>query len=314
MKARFLGRSGSWQSFLHLFGKRTVAGSIPLPYRRGVDCRDGFRDMFACGWAARCAAIVVSLLGVLTLAGSVGAADTTPAPAGLKVVAGHFELVEPLGLVQRGAQLVGVEFAMGTGRFAIEAVERDANDPSGEIELYKIRRLDTGPPIPYCATVGKEEVLAFPMAGIWTAAGDHQHEDGAFSVACAGSAEAKCVELGYRPWRQAPDGTSLWDYHEACVRALRADYCGTGRAHVRDDAPVALYDRIGLQSLRTSSGYSFEAAWGPRGAACVRHPRPPTALTLKDLQTECANLPKTRLGDSCDERVPALVFTKSPDR
>ena len=116
-----------------------------------------------------------------------------------------------------------------------------------------------------------------------------------------------------RPWRKTADGKDLWDYHEACVRALKADYCGTGGSHSADRAVFTLYDTIGIRKLNAPAGQAFEAAWGPRGAMCVRHVRGPTKLTLKDLRAECPNLPKTKLADTCDEREPAQIFSKSRD-
>src|SRR6202162_534078 len=39
----------------------------------------------------------------------------------------------------------------------------------------------------------------------------------------------KCVRYGYHPWEQAPDGRPMRDYYDACVRMVRADYCGDVR-------------------------------------------------------------------------------------
>jgi hypothetical protein len=183
----------------------------------------------------------------------------------------------------------------------------DPQDPDHEIEFYRLTRLDAGNRA-YCPGGG----LGFPMAGSWLPGGTHLRVEGSFSIVCLGTPEARCVQLGYRPWRKAADGTSLWDYNEACVRALRADYCGSGTSHSSLGDALALYDRLGIQHLRAADGMSFEAGWGADGAVCVNHVRPPSHITLKDLRTECANLPKARLGNACDERNPALIFTKSP--
>jgi ADYC domain len=245
------------------------------------------------------------------------AAAPAPAPEPeqpLHAIAGHFELVQPLGANLRGEQLIGAEFTIAGAKFGIDAIERDPEDPTGEIELYRISRLDAKDhPSPYCPSTGNTPSLAFPMAGSWTATGRHLH-DTKFSLICPAAAEAKCVRLGYRPWRNAASGTSLWDYHEACVRALRADYCGTGALHSAERSVFTLYDTIGIRPLAAPAGQSFEAAWGPRGAACVRHVRGPSArVSLRDLRTECSNLPKTKLAESCDEREPAQIYSKSRD-
>jgi hypothetical protein len=230
----------------------------------------------------------------------------------LRIEAGHFASAQPFGFGSAGDGVVGTVITVAGVRLAIEAVQPDPQDPDHEIELYRFGRLDANNhATAYCPADAAGQSLGFPMAGSWTADGAHLHAAGQISVACQGSPEARCVHLGYRPWRKAADGTSLWDYNEACARALRADYCGSGLAHSSAREPLALYDRLGIQNLQIASGMSFEAAWGAYGAVCVNHTRLPASMTLKDLRTECANLPKARLGDSCDERDPALIFTKS---
>ena len=227
----------------------------------------------------------------------------------LRVVAGHFESAGNFGFGS-GDGPVGQTIAADGARLRIDAAAPDPADPSGEIVLYRFTQIAAdGAATPYCRA--DPSGLGFPMAGSWTG-GTHLHAPGRVSVACLGTAEARCVTLGYRPWHKGPDGADLWAYHQACVRALRADYCGTGNSHGDGRDGVALYDRLGIQPLRAADGMSFEAAWGADGAACVNHIRAPSRMTLKDLRTECANLPKTRLGSACDERDPALIFTKSP--
>ena len=230
----------------------------------------------------------------------------------LRVVAGHFETSGTFGFGS-GDGPVGQTIAANGARLRIDAAVADTDDPSGEIVLYRFSRLDAnGAATPYCPADASGRSLGFPMAGSWSPDGAHLRAPGQVSIACLGTAEARCVALGYRPWHRAAGGQDLWDYHQACVRALHADYCGTGQSHGDARDPLALYDRLGIQHLRGADGMSFEAAWSANGAACVNHIRAPARMTLKDLRTECANLPKAHLGNSCDEREPALIFTKSP--
>jgi hypothetical protein len=216
----------------------------------------------------------------------------------LRVVDGHFAAETPFGMADDGESLIGRTIRVGRERLGIAAAMSDPRDPDHEIVLYRFSRLDAGNSA-YCPGDG----LGFPMA---------DKPDGPIVIACIGTAAARCVHLGYRPWRKAADGTSLRDYHEACVRALHADYCGSGTSHSGGGEALALYDRLGIQHLHAAAGMSFEAGWDVDGAVCVNHVRPPSPLTLKDLRTECANLPKAKLGNACDERDPALIFTKSP--
>jgi hypothetical protein len=56
----------------------------------------------------------------------------------------------------------------------------------------------------------------------------------------------------------------------------RADYCGDGRSATRKGTDVNLWDwerHVARGAPR--SGASFEAAWTPRGAACMGHARWP---------------------------------------
>jgi hypothetical protein len=257
-------------------------------------------------------AATLSVAALCGCAASIGL-ERGPAPgeiAGnpdLRIVAGHFQTAGGLG-IGSGASPVGQTVSVDGARLRIDAAAADPDDPIGEIVFYRFRRLDAnGAAAPYCPG----DAFGFPMAGRWTPDGAHVRAPGQISVVCLGSAEARCVGLGYRPWRLAANGSDLWTYHQACVRALRADYCGTGQTHAGAGDALALYDRLGIQPLRAANGMSFEAAWGADGAACVNHIRAPARMTLRDLRTECANLPKVRLGSSCDERDPALIFTKS---
>lgn len=69
------------------------------------------------------------------------------------------------------------------------------------------------------------------------------------------------------------DGVSLALYYQACVRMMRADYCGDGVGHTRNGTPIDLFDRIGVQRDEPAEGMTLEAAWGPEGAVCISHTR-----------------------------------------
>ena len=60
--------------------------------------------------------------------------------------------------------------------------------------------------------------------------------------------------------------TSLADYHQACTRMLRADYCGDGTPHTVDGTLINIYDGIGIQ--RDTDDWAFEAEWTTTGARC----------------------------------------------
>jgi hypothetical protein len=108
-----------------------------------------------------------------------------------------------------------------------------------------------------------------PITGAWT-------DGGVVSFACRKASIAKCVEFGYKPW------LGLADHHLACVRMLRADYCGDGTPHTITGTPINLYDNAGIQ-LDTAD-WPVDAEWTPDGAMCVNHTRggaPPPCYAAK---------------------------------
>lgn len=119
---------------------------------------------------------------------------------------------------------------------------------------------------------------ALPLAGRFASQrgrGLKSADPGIVTWACEGASLAKCaLRLRYQPSaRQATarGAVSLSPYHEACVRALRADYCGDGRSFTQAGTLVNLYDAIGVQ--RDEADWPTEADWSEGGALCVSQPR-----------------------------------------
>ncbi|HEY8376527.1 MAG TPA: ADYC domain-containing protein [Nannocystis sp.] len=90
----------------------------------------------------------------------------------------------------------------------------------------------------------------------------------AMTFACKDGALAKCVLFGYRPWA-SHNGTQLADYHQACTRMVRADYCGNGDSHTEAGVPIHVLDQIGIQNAEPDVNFEIEAEWGPNGAVCL---------------------------------------------
>jgi hypothetical protein len=65
------------------------------------------------------------------------------------------------------------------------------------------------------------------------------------------------------------------DYHQACTRMTRADYCGDGSSFTKDGTLIDMSDALGVESFETESRADFapEASWGPTGATCVSKTR-----------------------------------------
>lgn len=113
---------------------------------------------------------------------------------------------------------------------------------------------------------------AVPVLGRWdshqgTAGnGAKTNDPTVFTPGCQTSAVSKCVAMGYKPWATV-SGASLDAPHQACVRLIRADYCGDGVSHTSAGRSVNVYDAMGI--LSDTRSWLIEAEWTPAGARCV---------------------------------------------
>lgn len=225
----------------------------------------------------------------VTLAGGESLSDVALTNGGLRsgarsarafigaVLAGAAETGDPVLL-----RIEDVAVAADPGAKAAEE-EKTAAAGEGGVLLYRVsyqfrsdaQRADGWAPL--CPEGGM--ALAVPGAWNLTVApgGGGKRADSApgsseVTFACQGSAIAKCVTLlGYRPWTSpALDGL-----HQACVRAVRADYCGNGQSNTRADEQVNFYDSAGVQ--KDGAEWPLEAEWAPEGARCVQSTRLKTA-------------------------------------
>lgn len=80
-------------------------------------------------------------------------------------------------------------------------------------------------------------------------------------------AAAKCVDWGYAP-ETVGEATFA-----ACVRMVRADYCGDGTSWTVDGTWIDVGDPGGVQVPTGSPVMQFEAGWNAGGAVCVRTTR-----------------------------------------
>jgi hypothetical protein len=143
--------------------------------------------------------------------------------------------------------------------------------PNADVRTYTITYATTTGPKPLCVgPTGENEAILFP--GTWNLTTvRHQADWNMSTVSCRGATFAKCEELGYK-------GDSLLDtYHQACVRALRADYCGDGQSHTVNGTQINIYDRLGKQT--DNQTWSIESNWTTEGAICIGKGRLGTALT-----------------------------------
>lgn len=144
--------------------------------------------------------------------------------------------------------------------------------------------------------------------------GSEANDPTLFTFACRFAALEKCNEYGYPKSKSINEynGTSrrkrmLTDYHAACVRMVRADYCGDGVGHTFNGTSIDIYDHLEGNNTPSntvgSAGWEFEAGWADDGAHCIGKTRwMPSALTTLAENRSSANPDYEYIRTHCPER------------
>jgi hypothetical protein len=176
------------------------------------------------------------------------------------------------GTSYNGTSFNGATFTGQISNGSIVGVHVDDVDPldsgaNSDVLVYALSaELDGG----WVRLCGDEPdgsaVRAIPLAGQWdSTTGAYSTGGDAVTWACRHSSIAKCVEMGYKPW------SGYGDQLLACVRMLRADYCGDGVSHTVNGTLINVYDSLGIQT--DTESWPVDAAWTPNGATCVNNVR-----------------------------------------
>jgi len=169
-----------------------------------------------------------------------------------------------------GAALVGSTWsAVSTNNVMVKLRVDSAqvgSAPNTELWAYGVSYQTTSGWQPLCGLdAANQPIKAVTVGGAWGAVtGDtasYATNANRFTLACRTKTVAKCLELGYKPYK------GYIGQMVACVRMLRADYCGTGVAHTVDGTSLNIYDNVGIQ-LDTAA-WAPEAEWTASGARCV---------------------------------------------
>ena len=251
-------------------------------------------------------------VGGLTAALLAGAVSAAAAELGsIEVDGTEFKVTLTGGRVLRSAELVGATLTITTSggilRLRIDAVEREAEISPIPVWLHSFStEMADGSRQPLCDAGPDGRRQGFPPAGRARSDGTMEPaESGVFEIVCTSGARGKCVRFGYLPWTSA----AMRDMYDACVRMVRADYCGDGSATTRDGTLINLYDDGGIQQSAGDPMQEFEAGWTAAGAVCVRHVRVKKNTSLEGLAISCLRL-RDRLGATCtEERARALGAT-----
>lgn len=175
---------------------------------------------------------------------------------------------------------------------ALCGAERSAEEPATvwyQIEMWNSKKATWENPC--VATYGTPKPRALAMRSVWDKSGARHEEPGKFTFACENGAIAKCVSWGYKPWATR-ENRSLEDFHQACTRMARADYCGNGRSYTQDDTRIDISDELGILTRTADAAVdsrlgqlAFEAAWGPEGAVCLARMR--DSRKVETILAEC---------------------------
>jgi hypothetical protein len=264
----------------------------------------------------RAALLPIVLVAVIVAAQAVLGAGQ-PSVVRLEVVGTIFRATLSDGSVRQGSGLVGIVLVFTVNgssmRVRIAGIRPDPSDKTGSVFLHDFRIADTGKPL--CEPAPDGQRTGFPLRGRTAHDGSLLPAGpGEFELICAAGAQGKCVRFGYHPWESTADGHSMRDHYDACVRMVRADYCGDGTGWTRDGMAIDIWDDLGVQIAETRKDprFSFEAGWTPAGAVCVGHTRGPEHITPEKLRVICPRLAEVV---ACDEDIAraagALLYNRS---
>jgi hypothetical protein len=179
--------------------------------------------------------------------------------------------IAPTGAPLTGAGVVGSTWTghvLGGANVTLRVDDAvHDSEASRDIWMYKMSVSIAGTWQPLCVDGSGAQLRADTVRGTWNlgegVAGGGAYTATAtdFTVACRGSAIAKCLELGYKAWTGHAGDLA------ACVRALRADYCGDGKSYTVDGTLVNIFDIDRIEP--DGVAWRAEAEWTANGASCV---------------------------------------------
>lgn len=237
-----------------------------------------------------------------------------PPTASLTVEGSAFVLKMADGRMLRGTELAGATVYLAAGGDAVaplKLVSIVPDDERPDILRHDFQVPDgAGGWKPACDPNAYGERWGFPVS----LPEGHPGRERQITLSCASGAVVKCARWGYPPWAKGPNGEDLVSLHAACVRMVRADYCGDGEAHTKDGTSIDNYDDLGIQKRGAADdpSYVFEAGWSGQGAVCVAHTRWSDLLTLEQLKTRCPRLAAVPVCDEASARqLGARMFNAS---
>lgn len=188
-----------------------------------------------------------------------------------------------MGITYRGPDLVGTEVTGLRTDGSTRQLRFAGYDPTTlpGTNLYLVKYVDSGESV--CGDLDGQPIWAaiLPQEFDETTGNEFASDLNKYTFSCRFGAIQKCQEIGYLKngtGREMKNGINkvrkLNDYHTACVRMLRADYCGDGNAHTFAGDNVDYYDHLvggnGAETGTTGQdGFYFESEWDSDGAHCL---------------------------------------------
>jgi hypothetical protein len=253
-----------------------------------------------------------------SLALPLAAQAQTVVPQSVEADGTEFKVTLSDGRILRSHDLVGARLVIAMGgqamRVRIDAVEADPEAKNGRVLLHTFSVQATDGSWQNVCDAGPDgRRQGFPIAGRPRPDGSFgPAERGILELACTSGALGKCVRFGYPPWVTLK-GIQPFDIYNACIRMVRADYCGAGIPTTKEGQRIDIYDDQGIQTPENDPAMDFEAGWTAEGAVCVRHVRVRENVSLGELAA-CPRL-KDRVGSACSEEAAralgATLFNRS---
>ena len=270
-----------------------------------------------------CSRLVPSLLSIAGVLIVACGGDLRPSSVDVEVRDGRVRFVDDDGDLLDTGELTGMVLTVldpreRATRVRVDSQVEASGIPGDPLTLYEVSRWDERANrwVSYCERGPDGRASAMALPGRWREGGASFSESpGDFTLTCTAGANGKCARMGFVPGLLTAEGESLTPYFKACVRMMRADYCGDGRSFTRAGVPVELLDRAGRQPLWSDRDLTFEASWGPEGAVCVHHPRDGD-LDVGALTESCPRLTGA-VGPGCSENAllsepGVLLINRSP--
>jgi hypothetical protein len=218
------------------------------------------------------------------------------------------------GTLVGGTSMSGDDFIGSTmngtlsdGSQIVLRIDNIESSTDAEVDLYTVSYSNGSTWSPLCGSSGGEPIRAIPLQGRWdssqgTASGGSYIADPAvITFGCRTAVLAKCVMMGYKPWKTVVEcksksvctTRSLRDLHQACTRMMRADYCGDGMPHTQNGTLINVWDNFAIQERVQNGGWGDEAEWTTAGSMCIESYRWNTDNTTSNY-----------INAHCPEKVP----------